>query len=72
MKFKHIFMVLIFLFLLGSIASVSGSSFEDISAVSIDDSSLYDDAVSDSIDGSVLDDVFLLLTNLNHLTETAV
>lgn len=39
-------MVLIFLFLLSSIASVSASCYEDISTVSIDDSVLNDvDAV---------------------------
>ena len=46
MKFKYIFFVFIFLFLLGSIASVSASCYEDISTVSIDDSVLNDvDAV---------------------------
>ena len=70
MKFKHIFMVLIFLFLLGSIASVSGSSSEDISAVSVDDSSLYDGAVIESIDGSVLDDVNAIDTFDEDLEES--
>ena len=56
MKFKNIFMVRIFLFLLGSIASASASCSEDIGAASIDDSSLYDNAVIVSMDDSVLDE----------------
>ena len=83
MKFKNIFMVLIFLFLLGSIASASASCSEDISAVSmdgsglndgaviesIDDSSLYDGAVIESIDDSSLYDVKAIDTFNEDLDE---